>query len=770
MRLFQTLLILCVLGLTNVSGQKLLKIDSLKQQLKRTDIADSVRLDLYILLISSYYLKADDDKMQYYQKKAVALAKNKNYPARLATTHLLNANRKMDLGKNNEAEHLVKLCLSFAQKAKDNELIATSYLLLGKLFYVKNNYPKALDMLQKSIEVKKGRFNDNVSYAYVLMGNILNKQGNYTKALKVLQKGLQLAEDIKNGTSYFSLSTLIGAIQEEQNNYAKAIELYKKALIYYQKEEIFFFRGTIYNRLGFVYQKIGDQPKALEMHQQGLLFSRRNKEQQAIVVALANIGKIYLQQNKIKIAYKYLKEALDIGTKYKLKDGLADTHLVLGQTFFSQKEYKKALHHLEKSLELAQRNGSLPRVRDAAEQLTKVFKATGKYQQALRSHELFKKIADSLFNESNTKKITQLEDQYRFNKEKDSIRTVEASKRKVLDAQIKSQAANQRATFLGLSLTVLLLLVLGIFYRSKQRSNYRLMESNKQLNEQKSKVSAQNKMLQRQQEEIISQQEFVEQKNKELSQANLMVSQSIRSAQTIQKAILPQQDKFHHLFSDHFIINRPRDVVSGDFYWLHKTIDKTILVVADCTGHGVPGAFMTLIGNNLLDKIIIQQQIDDPAEILTRLHIEVLEVLKQKETNNNNGMDAVIITLKNHQEAIELDFAGAKNNLLVWKDAKLLKLDGTLKAIGGYQPKKLTFENQHISLNRGDLIFLGSDGLEDQNNEQRRKFGRQRIESLIKETCLLPLQDQKQKFETALEEFMKGVSQRDDILWIGVKV
>ena len=244
----------------------------------------------------------------------------------------------------------------------------------------------------------------------------------------------------------------------------------------------------------------------------------------------------------------------------------------------------------------------------------------------------------------------------------------------------------------------------------------------------------------------------------------------MKAAETIQRAILPQEKKFQRLFQNSFVINRPRDVVSGDFYWLKQIKGKIILVVADCTGHGVPGAFMTLIGANLLDKIVEELLIDNPADILLYLHQEVQLLLKQEETGNTNGMDAVVITLEEDQDFKLITFAGAKNSLYYFSNEQLKELKGTRKSIGGIQNEDIQFEEQKVSIYSGDMIYLGSDGLEDQNNSKRKKFGRKYLKNLLISIAKLPVQEQKRNINEALNHHMQGVDQRDDILWMGIKI
>lgn len=210
----------------------------------------------------------------------------------------------------------------------------------------------------------------------------------------------------------------------------------------------------------------------------------------------------------------------------------------------------------------------------------------------------------------------------------------------------------------------------------------------------------------------------------------------------------------------------------GDFYWLNEVEGKTILVVADCTGHGVPGAFMTMIGNTLLDKIVRLRKITNPAEILETLHEEIWTVLRQEETDNNSGMDAAVLTIKPDNEGnFDIVFAGAKNSLVYkTKEEKEVKeIIGVRKSIGGIQNKNISFKNHQIMFKKDWQLYLGSDGYEDQNDAKRKKFGRERLVKLLEKISDLPLSLQQKRLEEELEKYIKGTQQRDDILLIGIK-
>lgn len=179
---------------------------------------------------------------------------------------------------------------------------------------------------------------------------------------------------------------------------------------------------------------------------------------------------------------------------------------------------------------------------------------------------------------------------------------------------------------------------------------------------------------------------------------------------------------------------------------------------------------MTLIGSNLLDKIIRLRKITHPADILSRLHEEIKSVLKQRYTSNNQGMDAVVVTLEPQGEQILMTFAGAKNNICYTLQGELHELKGTRKSIGGFQDEVTQFNSQQITLPKGSMLYLGSDGLEDQNNQERKKFGRKRLQQLLSSIAHLSLVEQQIVIEQTLGDFMLGTEQRDDILWLGLRL
>jgi len=186
----------------------------------------------------------------------------------------------------------------------------------------------------------------------------------------------------------------------------------------------------------------------------------------------------------------------------------------------------------------------------------------------------------------------------------------------------------------------------------------------------------------------------------------------------IQQAMLPRSEDLNQHFSNHFIIFKPRDIVSGDFYWLAVVGEQLFLSVVDCTGHGVPGAFMSMIGNSLLNRLIKEDQLSDPAIILTKLDIAIRESLRQDVSKDKNGMDMSLIKLeKIEEEQFQMTFCGAKSNIyyLQKENAELTMLKADRKTLGGAESNNnVVFNNQFVSLQKGDRIYLKSDGYVDQ--------------------------------------------------------
>ncbi len=293
------------------------------------------------------------------------------------------------------------------------------------------------------------------------------------------------------------------------------------------------------------------------------------------------------------------------------------------------------------------------------------------------------------------------------------------------------------------------------------------------LQEAKQNLEKQTLSLQEAKSSLEVQRDALESAYRIIERKNAKITDSIRYAQTIQQVILPAKGVLESVFSEHFVLFRPRDVVSGDFYWIHKQDNRYFIAVVDCTGHGVPGAFMSMIAYTLLYRIIKLKGVYDPAKVLTLLHEEVRVVLRQKTTNNTDGMDVCLCVLEKpiHQDAkYNLVFSGAKRPLYLLQKGEMRILEETRKAIGGYQNADIEFQKHETPLYEGDTFYLSSDGLGDQNNVKRKKFSEIRVVNFLIEHANLSMESQGSILNQMLDEHQKDTEQRDDITFVGMRI
>lgn len=302
----------------------------------------------------------------------------------------------------------------------------------------------------------------------------------------------------------------------------------------------------------------------------------------------------------------------------------------------------------------------------------------------------------------------------------------------------------------------------------------KVAERTRELQQKQEEIMVQNEELYQQREEIMAQRDFIERKNKELTELNNHMSQSIQYASNIQKAILPNEEEIKANVNDFFVLFLPKDVVSGDFYWYSKIGNKQFFAAVDCTGHGVPGAFMSMIGNTLLNKIINENKVYEPAQILEKLNEGVIASLKQEETGNNDGMDVCLCCIEEVIDGEEylLHYAGARRPLYIFGDNNVFELKGSRNHIGGSSLgiAQLSFESQIVKLKKGDAIYLSTDGYIDNPNPQREKFGNERFRTLLLLYGNEYMDRQKHFLLEELKSFQKDAPQRDDILVMGVRV
>jgi PAS domain S-box-containing protein len=312
------------------------------------------------------------------------------------------------------------------------------------------------------------------------------------------------------------------------------------------------------------------------------------------------------------------------------------------------------------------------------------------------------------------------------------------------------------------------------------------------------KIQQQNEELKQQNEEILIQKEEILKQNVLIVGKNEQIKGSIRYAKTIQSAILPSTQNIDKI-GENFIIYKPKDIVSGDFYWFaevkqimnyefggmiekNSSLNKNnssiltyyFLAVVDCTGHGIPGAFMSMIGSRLLNEIVLEKKILNPAKILDSLRESIEIALRQQETGNKDGMDISLCRFqKNNDNETELLFSGAKNPIYLYipENQKLEIIKSNRMTIGGFSNKGHSqFDELKFTLKKDDFIYLLTDGIIDQPNSERKRLGTKKLIDLIEQNVLLSFEEQKMIIQMAFEEYCQNQDQRDDVTLIGIKM
>ncbi|EAY29159.1 tetratricopeptide repeat protein [Microscilla marina] len=741
-----------------------------------------------------YERVSNNNKALEVYSKGIALSKKHQIKRELSKMYNRVGLVTQKQGNYDKALEYYQEALLIDRSLNDKISVSALYNNIGNVYEAKGNYPKALDYYFKSVKIDEELDNKmGVAYGYGNIGIIYDEQGNYSQALKHYLKSLKILQEIGNKSGEAIIYNNVGDIHRNQNNYAKALDYYFKSLEI--KKEIKNERGMAYsyNNIGVVYQEQKKYDKALEYLQLALDIRKKNKNQSGIANSYINLGKVWLEQRQYAKAKEYLTQALTTHKKLGEKAWTAQAYVELGRVNYHQQDYLEALKNLKSGVNMAKQKGSLVFVKEGAELMAKVYAATSDFANAYQSYQLFKQMSDSLFNETNTKKLTRMEAEFGFEKQTDSLRFVQDKEKAILNTRLENEKAKREKEVLKKRLyrnlgwfAVIVLVAITLFtmfiFRSRQRQ--------KQLN---AKLTKQKDDLERQRKELMLLNQEVQESNAEISAANEEINainetlqdtletvqiqrddimSSISYAQRIQEAILPFEERMQKVFPEHFVLYKPRDIVSGDFYWCEEVEHLQILIVGDCTGHGVPGAFMTMLGSQALSNIVVQRKITKPDEILNALNETLPYLLKTKDTQINDGMDIVVSVLDRQKQ--QLYFAGAKNSLVLVQNGELTEIRGDIYGINtesGSSKAVVKYTAHTIDISVPTVFYMYSDGYQDQfGGKEGKKMMKRRLRERLIGLAAKPVNEQKRLLEIMLQEWMLGYPQTDDILVVGVKL
>ncbi len=646
--------------------------------------------------------------------------------------------------------------------------LASALNNVGYFYNTQGNTTKALDYFHKSLLIQE-EIKDQKGIAESLnnIGVIYQNQSDILQALECYHRSLRIQENIKDKGGIASSLNNIGAIYQNQNNNDKALEFFNKSLKI--QEEINDKIGIAYtlNNIGRIYDSKNDIQKALEYHYQSLNVRKAINDKVGIANSLNNIGAIYVKQSESNSTIKtdsLLKKALDCheeGLKHQKeigdKKGIAYSLNSIAGIQLKLNQIELALQNAKLSLHIAQELGYPISISVASKLLSEIYAQLGSYKEAFEMQLLYKQMADSLNNEINRKAAIQKSFQYIYGKKSaaDSVRVIE--ERKVFDVQIKQEKTQRTALYIGIGLIAL--------FTAFIYNRFRITRKQKEIIElQKTEVDKQRELADSRRDIAESQKEIIEEKQKE-------ILDSIHYAKRIQQAMLTSESYFNdHLKADCFIFYKPKDIVSGDFYWAIAQNHKFYIATSDCTGHGVPGAFMSLLNINFLNENVVERGIYDPAKILNEQRKEIINALNPKGTENSkDGMDCVLCAfdLENHK----LDFAGANNPVWLIRDNKLIEYKGDKMPVGKHNRDQESFNLKTIDLQKGDVIYTLTDGFSDQfGGPNGKKFMSKNLKALLLTNAHLPMTEQKILLETTFKNWVGNLEQVDDVTLIGVRI
>ena len=736
----------------HVDEDSLLSLGQLQYDLaKEKDLAKYMANGLNVQ--ANYFAKKQDlPNIFKFARKSLQISEELAYKKGIITAISFIGIAYMYQGENDKALDHFSQSLKLAEELGDKERIAIAKNSIGGGFLRQGDYNRAKlyfsqfsemskDLMNSAkTETRKFIYKNLMAMGFMNIAVVSMYQGDYFTSLDYMSRGLEVYEEAENKKRAAVARLNIGIIYIHQKNNPRAIEYLIPALELFLENDNKAEAGVVYVNLGELYVEQGDYAESMNYFERGLKIAEEMSDRQVMAYILANMGNVFQLMGNYSQAHAYIERGLAISEAIGDKMALATVLIAKAKVYQNQGKYSKAIVNASKGLQLTQQVGAVLGSRDAAKVLYNAHKAMGHQQKTLESYELYIKMRDSLINEETTRKF--VEQEYRSEYEKkavaDSIKNAETAK--VKDAQLQAQEAqlNEEAT-LRISLLGGLGLVLVFAFIIFNRLQ----------------------VTRRQKKIIEDQKQQVEEQKKD-------ITDSIRYAENIQKSLLPSAKELS-LIPDGFVLFQPKDIVSGDFYWMQHHNDRIYLAACDCTGHGVPGAFMSMIGSALLDEAVVEKGITQPNEIFYEVRKGFINALKQTgETGQQkDGMDAVLIAW---DKKYRLQLAAAYSPVLIISNGEVKELKPDRQPVGFYTGEQKPFTHHELKLEKGDTVYLFSDGYPDQfGGPKDKKFMMKNFKKLLLSIQDKSMNDQKTILESTMAEWQSDTEQVDDILVMGVR-
>ncbi len=527
--------------------------------------------------------------------------------------------------------------------------------------------------------------------------------------------------------------TFIGNIYESFGNYESGLDFCQKALRLTREQNYKEGEGDALSVIGLIYSRLADYDNALQAYQESLKIREELDDKAAVASSLNRIARIFALKKEYHRALEYYEESLIVRHQAKQFSALPWTYLGMASTYEEMGELENAQEYYQKNL--GEGTGDIDK--------------RCRLQCTLGLGRVLFRMGDM---EEAHIRLT------------NSLKQAEELDAKPLQYETHSALANYYES-------------IGDY--EKSLNHYKKYHD---LREEVYNAEAQNRLKNQQiafaVEKSEKEKEIYQLRNVELKAAydeiqlkNIAITDSINYASRIQSALLPQQKTLQKALPQHFILFLPRDIVSGDFYWASEMDNKVILAAADCTGHGVPGAFMSMLGITFLDEIVNKRNVISANEILNDLREEVIKALKQtgKEEEQKDGMDIALCVYD--RDTAQLEFSGAYNSLYLIRNNELEEYKADRMPISYYGDIYQSFNNQLIQIKPGDTIYIFSDGYADQfGGPKGKKFKYRALQELLLSIHTESMEQQKQILEQQFMDWKGEIEQIDDVIVIGLKL
>lgn len=660
--------------------------------------------------------------------------------------------------------------MALATQKADTSLLIKAYISRANIARGSRSTSTSLNELDRALVLSYSIADTTeIIRSLLLIASTFKAGGVYLSALGTYRQVIELGYERLSYSQQAALYNNIANIYLDQRYYDNAREYYQKALQLSRDSARFVYNNTILNNLAELEYESGDYIAALCAYYQSLVTD--DPMENALVESLhhAQVAKSYEALHHDQLALQHAQIAHDMAIKHGFSLALAEADCVIASVYKKGDHLQEARHVARNAINAFDHEyspydqyGLYLLLADIHEQLHQPKQALyylDAYTRMTNSVNQNRPITDFASNEFNTRYIKRQQEHLRQRFFSENLQT-------------QSQERPRHILLcLGAIFFVIISTIRILRSRSlqKQQANEQLLYRHEKLEDINSRLEAHNKDLALQQQEIDQNNLFLEQSEALLRENAQRITSSLDYVKNIQLSLLPNPQKIACDLGENFLIYKPRDTVTGDFYWYHSTPDQDIVAVVDCAGHGIPGALMSLIGNILLNKIIKEWNITDPAEILTHLNEQIHRYLSSPSATyyGHYSMDLSLIAI--NAERTQLTFAGAASTIFIYQNQQIKRIRGNIISTGTTL-EGFSFTNQTLDLQPPTLLYLTSDGFIDQLDPNHRKFGVQRLMRVLSDKAMLPLAQQKEILLQALSDHQRNTEQTDDICLLGLKL